>query len=363
MNATPDATAGWVPAAQVAVQRHDANAADFLPEGWTARCPDLAAVADGPATCAQRARLILDWAAAGLEMIDAADRTDPEPATMAGCWRGAVIEVHRWATHCVDAVTTRAAREARTWELHLGQMPRSETGLDPDGMRRVLACVCDHDECDDVIPFIEIEWPAANAALELTASDIGYISPAQAYSDYLTSIGASELVRNTPDTTGHIKQAAYARLGLPADWRRHKPINTADMVFDDDGTLLAVRPRPPSSRSRRPSHDTLVALLGSLPDGATTDQIAGHFEISKQSTRRSIDDLNPEFLYRGDTQRCVAQRRGRGPTLWRVTSDRALIDRCFSAHGQPGREYDAVYRTVSNGRQVLILDHALIRRW
>ena len=135
------------------------------------------------------------------------------------------------------------------------------------------------------------------------------------------------------------------------------------MVFDDTDTLLAVRPRRSSRSSRRPDHDTLTEFLAQRPDGATTKEIADHFKISPQSARRSVDDLNPDFVYRRDQQRCVAHRHGRNAVTWHITSDRDEIDRRFSEHCQIGREYDVVYRTASNGHEVIILDSETIQRW
>ena len=189
----PSSNPRWVQAAQTATRRRSGETPSvelFLPEGWLDQRPNLSDIAAGPAACARRGRLILDWVAAAFATIDEADRSDPEPTTMSGCWDGAVVEVHRWAMHSVDAVTGRASGEAKAWDLTLGQIPRSEAGMQPD-MRRVLACVCYHDGCDDLIETIEMAWPVANAALEATAPDIGYIAPAQAYTDYLESIAAN----------------------------------------------------------------------------------------------------------------------------------------------------------------------------
>ena len=353
----------WVQAAQATTRRRSDETPPtelLLPEGWPGQRPTLSDIAAGSDACARRGRLILDWIAAGFAVIDEADRSDSEPTTVSGCWEGAVVGVHRWAMHSVAAVIGHAADEAKAWDLALGQLPRSEAGMQPDSMRRVLACVCDHDECDDVAETLEMAWPIANATLEATAPDIGYIIPAKACTDYLASIGATDIVGHNSDST--VKQATYTRLGLDPDWRRHKPINTDDMVFDDTDTLLAVRPRR-SSRSTRPDHDTLTEFLVQRPDGATTKEIADHYKISPQSARRSVDDLNPEFVYQRDQQRCVAHRHGRNAVTWHITSDRDEIDRRFSEHCQIGREYDVVYRTVSNGHEMIILDSEMIQRW
>ena len=330
----------------------------FLPEGWIDLRPSLNDIGEGPDVCARRSKLILGWVAAGLAAIDEADRSDPSPTTMPGCWEGDVVEVHRWAVHAVDAITQRAASEARAWDLTLAQIPRSEAGLDPDSMRRVMACVCDHDECDPEM--IEIEWRVANAALEMTAVDIGWIAPGQACSDYLDRIGAVDMIQLDLQGADDATQAACARLGLDPDWRRHKPINTADIVFDDDGNLLAVRPQPPSRSSRRPDHDTLVVFMQQQPAGVTTKEISNHFRISHDSARRSIDDLNPEFVYRDVPHRCVAHHNNGETVTWHITSDRAEIDRRFAEHHQIGREYDIIYRVDPDAA---IAGTAMVQRW
>ena len=330
----------------------------FLPEGWLDLRPSLNDVGEGPDVCVRRGELILGWVAAGLAAIDEADRSDLSPPTMPGCWEGDVVEVHRWAVHAVDATTQRAASEARAWGLTLAQIPRSEAGMDPDSMRRVLACVCDHDECDPEM--LEIAWRVANAALEVTAADIGWIAPGQACSDYLARVGAADVVQMDLVGADDATRAACARLGLDLDWRRHKPVNTADMVFGDDGDLLAVRPQRPGRSSRRPDHDTLVAFMQEQPAGVTAKEVSNHFGISYGSARRSVDDLNPEFVYRGVPDRCVVHRSDGETVTWRITSDRAEIDRRFADHHQIGREFDIVYRV---GRGAVVAGTKMVQRW
>ena len=360
------ATPAWVRAAQAAAKRRNGGARQaetLLPDGWADRSPCLSPIAEDSAACALRSKLILDWVAAGLDAIDEADRHDLEPTTTSGCWEGAVIEVHRWAVSAVGAVLTHAESVARTWDLALGQLPRSEAGLAPDSMRRVLACVCCHDACPGISTVIEIEWPTANVGLEMAGAGIGHVVPARAIGEYLDSIGALDLAKCGGGDVGHLKQAAHTRLGLSNDRRRHKPINTDDLVFDETGGLLAVRPKRPSRSSRRPDHGTLAEFLQQRPAGTTAQEIADHFGISHQSARRSVGDLNPEFVYRRVPQRCVAHRHGRGAVTWSITSDRDEIDKRFSEYGQVGREYDVVYQTASNGREVIILGHETVLRW
>ena len=347
-------TGGFVP---TPAPRSWAEAAALLPEGWVDDAPDVAvgAAAAAPQQCSDAREALLAWIAAGFTNVEAAFDADRSERTYAACWEGAVVDIHAKAVDAAVAIVMHAQTHIKRHGWLLAQMTRSEAGLPEMSVRRVLACVCDHETCAD--SKIEAPTPAANAALELRRPDIGFVAPATAVSAMVRQCG---IVGRPSAAREAVLPAVCARLGLDRDWRRQRPINTADMAHDSDGKLLAVRPTPPS-KGNRPSHDIAAAFIASHPDGVSVADIAKHFAVSAQTARRVVDDLNPEFVWLRSDERCIVAATAGRKRMWKITSDPDEIDAGFKLNGTPGREYDTVLSTTAGGE--VILSSRLVRRW
>ena len=186
------------------------------------------------------------------------------------------------------------------------------------------------------------------------------MTPAQAISDEMSLYGLVAARDKGTPIHGRLFETISTRLGLDSDHRRHKPINTADMVRDSAGTLIAVRPRPAPNR---PNIEAVALFLAQYSDGVTLKEAAAHFGVSETTIRRVVDDINPEFIYRGVPERCVRWRDpNKRPFVWSVTADRDIIDVCFQKHGTMGRELDTEF-TLSAPPHNLILGHTVVLRW
>ena len=347
-------TGGFVP---TPAPRSWAEAAALLPEGWVDDAPDVAvgAAAAAPQQCSDAREALLAWIAAGFTNVEAAFDADRSERTYAACWEGAVVDIHAKAVDAAVAIVMHAQTHIKRHGWLLAQLTRSEAGLPEMSVRRVLACVCDHDACADI--HIEAPTPAANAALELQCPDVGFVAPATAMSAVLRQCG---VVGGASAARDGVWPAVRARLGLDPDWRRHRPINTDDMVHDSDDNLLAVRPTPPL-RGNRPSHDIAAAFIASHSDGVSTADIASHFGVSTQTARRVVADLNPEFVWLRSDERCIVAAAAGRKRMWKIAADPDEIDAGFVRNGTLGREYDPVLSSTAGGE--LILSSRLVRRW
>ena len=334
-----------------------------IPHKWLAAQPDLIAPdpdGDVTAVCPEHRRKIIEWITDGLDKVHADDEADRSERTYASCWDGKIVEVHRRAVEIADLVMLRAIEEAAEYGFAIDQTTRTEAGMSEDSERRVLSVACAHTECGPGVTYMEIGSPSANAALESRAPDIGFVTPSQAGSDEMRRYGLRSSVDKDTPVGRHLFDAINTRLALDADYHRHKPINTRHMVRDGDGYLRAVKPR---SVPDRPDLDAVADFLAeNHPNGVTLKEAGIRFGVSEKTMRRVVDDINPEFVYRGVPERCIRWKAsGQRPFVWAVTANRDEIEDKFMEHGTVGREYDPVF-TMSPGN-ALALSTDLALRW
>ena len=334
----------------------------FVPPGWFDRKPAPMGNQPTPAQCTTFRRRLLDWVADGLDGVHAEDETDLSPRTYAACWKGRVIDVHRRAVDAADAVICLAGDMAMENVCFFDQPTRGAVGLNQDSDQRVLECRCGHDGCtSEDTPFLEMGWPAGNAALECHAPGIGFVTPSQALSRELQRRGLGSTDPNHP-AYSLASLSLWRKLGLGPDRRRHKPIDTRRMVRDAFGNLLAVRPQP--RPGAKVSLDDAERFLRDRPEGATYKAMTEHFGVSQTTIKRVLDDLNPEFIARGSTDRCIRQRRD-NQHLWSIANDEDAIADHIGRFGSPGREYDINFEVAGGrlGEAGLVLGMSAARRW
>ena len=223
-----------------------------LPSGWSQRCPD-APTDTNPAACAAHREELLAWTSEGLDAVHEADTIDSDEPDYEACWEGRTVRVHRRAVTAASAVLGTTERVMEDRGLRLAQPARPEVGLSPDGMRRVLMCVCDHDACGQTVPkLLEARCPSTNAILEYRDVEHGYICPAEACYAEMSRRGFDSTTDQHNAAWDKIAPVVVTRLGLEGDSDKDKPIYAPDIVRDNDGNLLAVRPRRPHRKTRRP---------------------------------------------------------------------------------------------------------------
>ena len=334
-----------------------------LPAGWLERSPDLDDSATPPGCAARRERL-LAWMADGLDLVHVADGTDPDEADYEACWQGRVVRVHRRAFHAARAVLDAATRHGRRHGLEIEPVPRPAVKLADDSMRRVVVCRCSHEHRDPstaAAPMFEARSPSTNAALEYAGSGYGYICPAAAFLGEMRRRGFHPGTDQSGPAWEIIAPGAMTRLGLGGDPARDRPVYVPDIVYGSGGGLLAVRPRRPGPRARRPSVGATIEHLDSRPDGVSVDEFAAHFGVSANTTRRVIDEINPELVYAGSPRRCVRRRGTTSRYVFAISSDRAEIDASFREYGRPGREIEP--EIVAHRPTGLIVGLGMKRVW
>ena len=334
-----------------------------LPRGWLQHCPDLSSADTGDECAAERRRL-LGWIAEGLASVHEADKTDPDEADHDVCWEGKVVQVHRRAVNAAAAVLDTANKHAHQSGLRVEASPRVDAGLADDSMRRVVVCVCDHVGCGtpaEANAILEACWPSTNAALEHTGGSYGYVNPAAVFSDEMRRRGFITGVGMNSPAWNMVAPAVATRLGFHGDLARDKPIYVQDIVYDSDGNLLAVRPRRPGPRARRPSATEAIEYLESCPDGVSLNDFAARFGVSTNTAKRVIDEINPELVYLGSPRRCVRRRGTHSRYVFAIISDRREIEARFRDYCRPGHEHDIEY--VQHPPTGLIMRTNLVRVW
>ena len=311
-----------------------------LPSGWTERCPD-APTDTNPAACAAHREELLAWISEGLDAVHEADIIDNDEPDYEACWEGRTVRVHRRAVTAASAVLGITERVMEDRGLRFAQPARSEVGLSPEGMRRVLMCVCDHDACGQTVPkLFEARCPSTNAILEYPGVEHGYICPAEACYAEMSRRGFDSTTDQHNAAWKKVAPVVVTRLGLEGDPDKDKPIYAPDIVRDNDGNLLAVRPRRPHRKTRRPSVEEAIDHLEARPEGVSVKAFAATFGIGDATARRVIDEINPEFVYLRSPRRCIRRSGDTSRYVFAVTSDRDEIDRAFEDWCRPGRNYD-----------------------
>ena len=340
----------------------------FAPPGWIENKPALPNYANtlSVAQCADVRYRLLEWVASGLDAAQAEDDADPSTPTYPTCWKGRIVDIHRRAVDTADSVIGVAGDAAEMCGYILEQPTRGAVGLDEDSDMRVLGVWCQHNSCqsDNNRSVLEMRWLVGNAALESEVAweeddgCFGFLTPGTALAGELRRHGVPDDADQNNPVYGAVISSLKTRLGIGADYRHHKPIDTRRMIRDEGGNLLAVRPRP------RPRPGDAERYLRDRPRGVTTKEMADRFGVSPATIKRVIDDLNPEFVARGIADRCIHQRRG-GQQLWSITDDEPSITAYVRKFGRMGREYDILlkYRTGRYGEPGYMGNTGPIRRW
>ena len=341
---------------------------DYAPAGWADEAPAPVAVGDQIGltltNCEEWRRQMLTWVAKGLAAADTYDRKARVTRTCQACWDGAVVDVARRAVEMAGAVLTIAGGYAQNFGASLGEADRESHDLPSESMRRVLALVCPHGACEEASAnsmTMEAEWPTMNAAMESLSPDIGYVTPGMAVTREVDRCGGDSLpLGNEP--AAYLQKAASIRLGILTKADLRLPINTRHMAYDTEGSLLAVRPRR-LIECAEPDHDTLVTFFSEHPTGVSISDVAKRFGVSNDEAKRSIDALSPEFIVRGQDERCICSTGSR--TAWFITSDRAKINAYIEKSGTLGRELGVVAGGKISAPFGLLESHSLstVVRW
>ena len=215
---------------------------------------------------------------------------------------------------------------------------------------------------DGSLQLLEAPSPTANSALECAEPGYGYICPANAFTSEMRRRGFDTALDANSAAWGMVAPSVWERLGLTAPaGQLDKPVYAPDIVRDNDGNLLAVRPRRPTRKAKRPTVEEAIAHLDAHPEGVSVAAFRERFGIGDATARRVVDEINPELIYLGSERRCVRRRGVDTRYVFAIIDNRDEIDRCFSEYCRLGHEIDV--DCVGHRPSGLILDSRIKTVW
>ena len=315
------------------------SSSDFTPPGWVDRAPGLAAALSSddpsPEECRVWRQEMLDWVMDGLKVAEQHNRDEAEPRTYLACWSGGTAEVSRPAVEIACSVMALAGKHAQ----NLGATIREDSistanGIPSDPTCRAFSLTCPHERCEGATTMAEAPGPASNAAMESHSPDTGFVAPSTAVTRDVERCGGGDLPIGS-ELRCRLEENSRIRLNVITAADLDFPIDTGNLIFNDEGLLLAVRSRR-VLECAEPSHETLVEFFAEHPEGATISELAKRFSITNDAAAEAIDALSPEFIARRQAERCICTIGRR--KVWNITSDRDRINEYIKTAGAHGRE-------------------------